>query len=163
MPIRAEERDRYPADWPAIAKAVKDAADWTCVGSPAFPDCRAKHGEPHPVTGSKVIITVAHLDHTPENVDPSNLRAWCQKCHNTFDAPNRAKGVKARRTDHCGNRAAGPCRPKRRCVMGRKKNKRKIVQAAKLKAAEEFAEKQQREWSTTRRQDGGVDLPIRKL
>lgn len=70
MPIRAEERDRYPADWPAIAKAIKDAADWTCVGSPAFPDCRAKHGEPHPVTGSKVIITVAHLDHTPENVDP---------------------------------------------------------------------------------------------
>jgi 5-methylcytosine-specific restriction endonuclease McrA len=97
MPIRAENRDRYPPDWPAIATGVKEAAGWACVGSPAFPDCRAKHGEPHPVTGSKVIITVAHLDHTPENVDPANLRAWCQRCHNTYDAPNRAKGIAARR------------------------------------------------------------------
>lgn len=97
MPIRAENRDRYPADWTAIATAVKEAAGWACVGSPAFPDCRAKHGEPHPVTGSKVIVTVAHLDHCPENVDPSNLRAWCQRCHNTYDAPNRARGIKERR------------------------------------------------------------------
>ena len=97
MPIKAENRDRYPPDWPAIATAVKEAAGWACVGSPAFPDCRAKHGEPHPVTGSKVIVTVAHLDHCPENVDPSNLRAWCQRCHNTYDAPNRARGIKERR------------------------------------------------------------------
>ena len=44
-----------------------------------------------------MIVTVAHLDHCPENVDPSNLRAWCQRCHNTYDAPNRARGIKERR------------------------------------------------------------------
>ena len=96
MPIRAENRDRYPRDWTAIANAVKDAAGWACVGSPAYPDCRAVHGELHPVTGSKVVITVAHLDHTPEHNDTENLRAWCQKCHNTYDAPRRAAGVNFR-------------------------------------------------------------------
>lgn len=96
MPIRAENRDRYPPDWPQIAVAVKEAAGWRCVGSPAYPDCRAAHGKPHPVTGSVVVITVAHLDHQPENCDPENLRAWCQKCHNTYDAPMRAAGVAAR-------------------------------------------------------------------
>lgn len=97
MPIRPENRDRYPKDWPHIAAAVKDMAGWACVGSPAFPNCRAVHGERHPDTGSKVVITVAHLDHTPENCGFENLRAWCQKCHNTYDAPNRAKGLAERR------------------------------------------------------------------
>ena len=96
MPIRPENRDRYPKEWPSIAKAVKDAAGWACVGSPAFPNCRAVHGQPHPKTGSKVIITVAHLDHQPENCIDDNLRAWCQRCHNTYDAPMRRQGVASR-------------------------------------------------------------------
>lgn len=36
-----------------------------------------------------IVITIAHLDHTPENNDPDNLRAWCQRCHNRYDAPHR--------------------------------------------------------------------------
>lgn len=104
MPIRAENRDRYPPDWPATALAIKEAAGWRCVGSPAFPDCRAAHGEPHPETGSVVVLTVAHLDHQPENCDPANLRCWCQKCHNTYDAPMRAAGRAQRRR---AGRAAG--------------------------------------------------------
>ena len=32
----------------------------------------------HPITGSKVVLTVAHLDHTPENVDLENLVHLCQ-------------------------------------------------------------------------------------
>lgn len=97
MPIRAENRARYPPNWDELALAIKEAAGWACVGSPAYPDCRARHGELHPATGSKVVLTVAHLDHTPENIDPANLRCWCQKCHNTYDAPMRAAGLKARR------------------------------------------------------------------
>jgi len=31
------------------------------------------------VIGAKVVLTVAHLGHTPENCDPANLRAWCQR------------------------------------------------------------------------------------
>lgn len=96
MPIRPENKARYPADWAVISRAVKDRAGWCCTGSPDYPDCRARHGYPHPVTGPIVILTVAHLDHTPENCDPENLRAWCQRCHNTYDAPMRAAGKRTR-------------------------------------------------------------------
>jgi hypothetical protein len=86
MPIRPENRARYPRDWPVISLARRRAADWTCQGSPAYPTCRARQGEPHPVTGSKVVLTVGHLDHTPENIDITNLKVWCQRCHLTYDA-----------------------------------------------------------------------------
>ncbi len=59
--------------------------------------CGAENHKPHPVTGSEVVLTIAHLDHHPENCNPENLRAWCQKCHNSYDAPQRARGIKERR------------------------------------------------------------------
>lgn len=34
----------------------------------------------------QVVLTVAHLDHTPANCDPDNLRALCQRCHLRLDA-----------------------------------------------------------------------------
>ena len=45
--------------------------------------CDAENYEVHPMTGSKVIITIAHLDHDPENweVKDDRLAALCQKCH----------------------------------------------------------------------------------
>lgn len=97
MPIRAENKLRYPPHWPAISRAIKDRAGWCCEGTPQYPDCRAVHGEPHPVTGARVVLTVAHMDHRPENCDPSNLRALCQRCHNAWDARTRAAGIAARR------------------------------------------------------------------
>lgn len=97
MPIRTSELDRYPADWREISSGVRRRAEWRCEGSPAYPDCRAVQGQPHPVTGSIVVITVAHLDHTPENVDPANLKAWCQRCHLTYDAAHHASNAAATR------------------------------------------------------------------
>lgn len=100
MPIRPENRARYPKDWKAISLEVREAAGWACEGSPAFPDCRAENAKPHPATGSKVVLTVAHLNHTPEdNGEPGNrpnLRAWCQRCHNTYDMPMRRAGIASR-------------------------------------------------------------------
>jgi hypothetical protein len=32
-----------------------------------------------------VVLTTAHLDHTPENCDEENLRAMCQGCHLHYD------------------------------------------------------------------------------
>lgn len=93
MPIRPENRARYPKDWKAISDRIRTEAEWRCEGSPAYPDCRAAHGEPHPVTGSRVVLTVAHLDHQPENCERENLRAWCQRCHNTYDRPHRARNI----------------------------------------------------------------------
>jgi len=99
MPIRPDERARYPKDWPAISRRIRGRAGDRCEGSPAYPDCRATNGEPHPVTGSRVVLTVAHLDHTPENVSDDNLRAMCQRCHLTYDAQHHARNAaKTRRS-----------------------------------------------------------------
>jgi hypothetical protein len=103
MPIRAERRELYPKDWKAISLAIRERAGWRCEGSPSYPDCRAEHGRPHPVTGSIVVLTCAHLDHDPTNVGPANLRAWCQRCHNTYDNPHRAMNA-AKTRQHRGQR-----------------------------------------------------------
>ena len=101
MPIRPENKARYPADWKAISLEVREAAGWRCEGSPVYPDCRAENAQPHPVTGSRVVLTVAHLDHVPENVgqpgDRPNLKAWCQRCHLTYDAQHHASNAAATR------------------------------------------------------------------
>ena len=97
MPIRPENRARYPADWKEISKSVREAAGNCCEGSPLYPDCRTENGQPHPVTGSIVVLTVAHLDHQPENCERDNLKAWCQRCHNAYDAPMRREGILQRR------------------------------------------------------------------
>jgi len=90
VPILAENKSRYPKEWKLIRNSILERANHCCEGSPAYPDCRVENHSLHPVTGSKVVLTIAHLDHTPENCEPENLRAWCQKCHNTYDAPMRA-------------------------------------------------------------------------
>jgi len=89
MPVKPENRARYPKDWRQIVASIRERSGNRCEGSPAFPDCRAENGQPHPVTGSVVVLTCAHLDHQPENNDPENLRHWCQKCHNVYDRPHR--------------------------------------------------------------------------
>lgn len=90
MPIKPGNRKLYSKDWkPKIRPSILDRAGNCCEGSPAYPDCRAENDKHHPVTGSEVTLTIAHLDHDPRNNDPDNLRAWCQRCHNTYDAPHR--------------------------------------------------------------------------
>lgn len=91
MPIRPENKSRYPADWPAISTAIKVRAGWRCecLGECGRDTCSGRcpnlHGQPAHGTGSKVVLTTAHLDHTPENCDPGNLRAFCQSCHLRYD------------------------------------------------------------------------------
>ena len=96
MPIRPENRSRYPKDWPAISRAIRERAGNRCEFSEEGMRCRAVNGEPHPLTGSRVVLTVAHLDHQPENCDPANLLAGCQRCHNRYDAPMRRRGIAER-------------------------------------------------------------------
>ena len=88
MPIRPENKSRYPKNWKEIREEILDRAGHKCE------ECGAVNYEPHPITSSKVVLTIAHLDHTPENCDSHNLRAWCQKCHNSYDAPYRANNRK---------------------------------------------------------------------
>ncbi len=87
MPFDAS---RYPANWPEISLRIREREGWQCKF------CGAIHGQPHPITGSKVILTVAHLgvpypDGTPGNphdkmdVRDENLAALCQRCHLNYD------------------------------------------------------------------------------
>ena len=41
--------------------------------------CAELNGDAHTITGARVVLTVAHLDHTPEHVDEANLVAMCQR------------------------------------------------------------------------------------
>ena len=113
MPI---DYSNYPANWKTeIRPAILARAGNQCEGSPLYPDCRARNGDPHPVTGSKVVLTIAHMDHTPANCEPRNLRAWCQRCHLTYDAAHRAR--ERRRRVALRGRHKANCRP-RACVCG---------------------------------------------
>lgn len=100
-------RSLYPPDWLKISHHIRFVrAGGKCEGSPAYPDCRAEHGKPHPVTGGVVVLTTAHYpDSDPGNVEDSNLFAWCQRCHNTMDAPMRRGHVaetRRRRREQAG-------------------------------------------------------------
>lgn len=84
MPIKPENKKRYPANWTEISKDIRfNRAGNKCE------ECGAENYKAHPITGSKVILTVAHLDHQPENCDYSNLKAMCQHCHNNYDKDHR--------------------------------------------------------------------------
>jgi 5-methylcytosine-specific restriction endonuclease McrA len=91
MPIRPENKHRYPKDWQEIRERILERANNRCEW------CGAENYVPHPVTGAKVILTIAHLDHTPENCTDDNLAALCQLCHNTYDAKERVRGIRIRK------------------------------------------------------------------
>lgn len=105
MPIRKEELARYPADWPQISQAIKERAGWRCecegecasLAHQAWSlnhreaRCPNVHGQPSEFTGAKVVLTTAHLDHTPEHSQPENLRAFCQLCHLNYDKLHHAE------------------------------------------------------------------------
>lgn len=113
MPIRPENKDRYPANWasevrPAILERAKNEHGHPCCeecGAPnrvlieRHPDGSWCHtmegfeGEPNIV---RIVLTIAHLNHQPEDCRPENLRAWCQRCHNRYDMPMRRAGIKER-------------------------------------------------------------------
>lgn len=125
MPIRPENRARYPKDWKAISQRIRARAGNRCEGSPDFPDCRVPnysigyrdergvwiekgHGSQQDLADlqfsygdlfslTRIVLTVAHLDHTPENCDPSNLRAMCQRCHLNYDKHHHAQTAYATR------------------------------------------------------------------
>lgn len=88
MPIDYSE---YHPKWSLISRLIRfHRAGNRCEGSPRHPNCRAINGEPHPSTGSVVVLTTAHLDHNIQNNKFSNLKAWCQRCHLVYDANHHA-------------------------------------------------------------------------
>ena len=86
MPI---DYNDYHPKWSLISRLIRfKRAENKCE------DCGAVNYEPHPVTGSKVILTVAHLDHDKSNNKFDNLKALCQKCHLAYDLPRHIENRK---------------------------------------------------------------------
>ena len=112
MPIKPENRGRYPQDWPQISawiKVERAGGRCECMGEcgrsaahldPEDSRCRNRHGEPRwggAASQCMVVLTTAHLDHQPENCDPDNLLAMCEGCHLHHDRHHHARSREARR------------------------------------------------------------------
>lgn len=99
MPIRPENKGRYPSNWAEISKRIRferARGRCECEGecgrmAHAGSRCASRHLERSPYTGTRVILTVAHLDHTPENCGDDNLKAMCQGCHLHYDREHHAQ------------------------------------------------------------------------
>ena len=123
MPIKPENKLRYPANWNEIRAAIleragncceqckvknrtriargagrdvdtymTDDADVYCADSGQYlGQCRMSDYDVLRMTD--IVLTVAHLDHTPENCEPENLKALCQRCHLKYDAQHHAQNA----------------------------------------------------------------------
>jgi hypothetical protein len=104
MPIKPENKGRYPRDWKAISLRIREREGQCCkfCKAPNYeliyrPDKTSQwvlwpegmESEALSMDGYKpvkVILTVAHLNHQPEDCSDDNLAALCQKCHLNYDA-----------------------------------------------------------------------------
>lgn len=116
MPIKPENKARYPKDWNAIRRRILERAEHACefcgVANYSY-GFRAGDGSFVPLqnedeafaTGRlppdtkliKIVLTIAHLDHTPEHNDPANLKALCQRCHLRYDREHHKETAAATR------------------------------------------------------------------
>lgn len=133
MPIKPENKARYPANWKAIRAAILERAHDCCeqckvpnrerIARGDGPDIDTYQMDDAEVycanTGAHlgrkrmseytllrmvdIVLTIAHLDHVPENCDPANLRALCQRCHLRYDAAHHAETARATRRERMNN------------------------------------------------------------
>jgi 5-methylcytosine-specific restriction endonuclease McrA len=73
------DKKNYHPSWDLISKAVRLKANDKCEL------CHADNGENHWFTGSKVVLTVHHIDRDKKNNSRQNLIALCQRCHLRLD------------------------------------------------------------------------------
>lgn len=130
MPIKPENKARYPKDWPAISQRIRERAGQICefcgvknyeLGAwisgrwwKAHPKGNGLHdwprqgetfpchyGDESPIWTKvkRVVLTVAHLNHQPEDCADENLKALCQRCHLVYDAKHHATNAAKTRRD----------------------------------------------------------------
>lgn len=122
MPIKPENRARYPRNWREIVARIRERAGNKCeqCGVPNGASIyRDDAGEWHPCAPDdartmqpllsfsavkrmgfrivKIVCTTAHLDHTPENCADDNLRYLCQKCHLAYDHDHHQRNARETR------------------------------------------------------------------
>lgn len=100
MPIKPENRARYPRDWKQIRARILARAEHRCeqCGVDNYAYRNRATGE---ITtdemqvetwaladgqrSTRIVLTIAHLNHTPEDCRDENLQALCQRCHLRHD------------------------------------------------------------------------------
>ena len=103
MPIRKED---YPPNWETISLQVREAAGQRCQWCGVPNGATVKRHRPaqyrqvwiagllhnkisddwrEATTGTRIILTVAHLDRDRTNNATENLAALCQRCHLNHD------------------------------------------------------------------------------
>lgn len=157
MPIKPENKARYPADWKQVRERILRRAQWRCqhpgCGAAQYSvgrwicwaggqhEWRPIQGNDHPKTAQDhefdnagegcdfqgdrwtykaarefidrwcweedtkpivIVLTCAHLDHQPENCDPSNLRMFCQRHHLAYDHDHHRANAQAKRRAKAG-------------------------------------------------------------
>lgn len=122
MPINYKE---YPANWkteirPAVIERAKNCCESCGVKNHSlihrfgkgFKDWQywpeGMESEAWTLAGkksTKIILTIAHLDHDKLNhdVDLSRLKALCQKCHLAYDLPHHIRNRKYGRNHDANN------------------------------------------------------------
>lgn len=103
MPIRPENRSRYPTNWRAISARIRferAGGQCECEGecglhrtTPGPRRCVEVHGQPARFARGRIVLTVAHLDHKPENCGDANLKALCQRCHLRYDVDHHRESA----------------------------------------------------------------------
>ena len=81
MPISREAARLYPKDWAVRRRFI---IEYRSGGRCEW--CGAVNYMPNPDTGSKVVLTIAHVwDKRPPSASLLNLAALCQRCHLNWD------------------------------------------------------------------------------
>jgi 5-methylcytosine-specific restriction endonuclease McrA len=109
VPIKPENASRYPPDWDQIRARILARAGNRCEncalgnGSTGYRDedgafiSALSPGHCIGYRWFRIVLTVAHLDHTPEHCDDDNLRALCQKCHLKYDQEHHQRNARETR------------------------------------------------------------------
>ena len=132
MPIKPENKHRYPKHWPQIRARILERAGHACekckapnrtrIARGAGKDdgtymldtadvfCaetgehlgKRRHSDYELARMVDVVLTIAHLDHVPEHCNDDNLRAWCQRCHLRYDAEHHKATAQETRRQRAG-------------------------------------------------------------
>jgi hypothetical protein len=103
MPIKPENRHKYPPNWQELRMRVLARAGHCCELCFLRNGVYARRGPGGPIESeqltrpddpkgwTRIVLTIAHINQDPTDNRLVNLLALCQRCHLRIDAPYRAK------------------------------------------------------------------------
>lgn len=99
MPIKPENRHKYPSNWKDLREAVLKRAHHRCelcfVPNGAIIQRDETGIWRHAIesSGTRIVLTTAHINQDIADNRMVNLLALCQRCHLRIDAPYRKSKV----------------------------------------------------------------------